>query len=312
MQQELAQWVSGKPSSLPRILILDGGVSSNLGPESNFAYRSLWSSSLLLSPEGRQRILQGHLSWKAAHVLTTVTYQCHYERRFWPDIMTEELMNDMWKQGIELARQAAQDQLVVASSGCYGAALANGAEYTGDYGDATLDDLIQFHRRKLKRVLELQPDGLALETIPSLQECQAIAHLLPEISPMPRWVSLACRNGRELNDGTPVSEAIRVLKDAPAIGFNCCNSDYLGELVTFVPKNKAVVLYPNSGEEWDASHQTWDKHSGNVDNVPDKLLECIEKLPTTTRILVGGCCRTTPAVIQHLRTRVDEYLNEKA
>lgn len=312
MQQDLVPWVTGKPSALPRILILDGGVSSNLGPESNFAYRSLWSSSLLLSPEGRQRILQGHLSWKAAHVLTTVTYQCHYEPKFWPDIMTEELMDDMWKFGIDLARQASQDQFVVASSGSYGAALANGAEYTGDYGDATLGDLIHFHRRKLERILQLQPDGIAIETVPNLQECHAVAQLLPEISPLPCWVSLACRNGHELNDGTPVSQAIAILKDAPAIGFNCCNSTFLAELVTFLPVNKTVVLYPNSGEEWDASNQTWERNTGNVDNVPDKLLECIQKLPATTRILVGGCCRTTPAVIHHLRTRVEQYLNGKA
>lgn len=149
LQQDLFQWMSGQPSVLPRIMILDGGVSSNLGPESNFAYRSLWSSSLLLSPEGRQRIVEGHLSWKAAQVLTTVTYQCHYEQSFWPEIMTKELMDDMWKYGIDLTRQSSQDQFVVASSGSYGAALANGAEYTGDYGDVTLEDLVQFHRRKI-------------------------------------------------------------------------------------------------------------------------------------------------------------------
>lgn len=312
MQQDLVQWINGKPSSYPRILILDGGVSSELGPEFNFAHRSLWSSSLLLSPEGRQRILQGHLGWKAAHVLTTVTYQCHYQHQFWPDIMTEELMDDMWKQGIDLARQASLNQFVVASSGCYGAALANGAEYTGDYGETTLNDLIHFHRRKLQRILQLHPDGIAIETIPSLQECHAIAQLLPEISPMPCWVSLACRNGHELNDGTPVSQAIDVLKKAPAIGFNCCNSDFLAELITFLPESKTVVLYPNSGEEWDASNQAWEINSGNVDNVPDRLLDCIQKLPATTRILVGGCCRTTPSVIQHLRTRVEEYLEGKA
>lgn len=129
---------------------------------------------------------------------------------------------------------------------------------------------------------------------------------------MPCWVSLACRNGNQLNDGTPVSQAIDILKDAPTIGFNCCSSDFLSDLVSFLPLNKAVVLYPNSGEEWDASSQTWENNTGKVNCVPDKLLECIRKLPATTRILAGGCCRTTPAVIHQLRLQVDQYLNEES
>ena len=36
--------------------------------------------------------------------------------------------------------------LIAGSVGSYGASLHNGAEYTGDYGDVTEEDLVEFHR----------------------------------------------------------------------------------------------------------------------------------------------------------------------
>ena len=45
--------------------------------------------------------------------------------------------------------------LVALSMGCYGAILANGAEYTGDYGVAmTIDDLVEFHKERLAICLQ--------------------------------------------------------------------------------------------------------------------------------------------------------------
>jgi S-methylmethionine-dependent homocysteine/selenocysteine methylase len=100
-------------------------------------------------------------------------------------------------------------------------------------------------------------------------ECQALAQLLssddwkdPEAS---AWISLACRSGTELNDGTPLQSVLNTLRPIPlsalqAIGFNCCDSAYLPELVRSLLIDMAthgpvrgIVLYPNSGEEWDAT-----------------------------------------------------------
>merc|ERR1719253_1336332 len=74
------------------VLLMDGGVSTHLErllaeaaattseERGAFPLRELWSSSLLMSPEGRATILRGHGDWLAAgaEVLTTVTYQCHF------------------------------------------------------------------------------------------------------------------------------------------------------------------------------------------------------------------------------------------
>lgn len=69
--------------------------------------------------------------------------------------------------------------LVAASIGPYGASLADGSEYRGHYG-LTEDELISFHRPRMKALIESGADLLACETIPCLSEAKAITRLLEE------------------------------------------------------------------------------------------------------------------------------------
>jgi homocysteine S-methyltransferase len=378
---------------ISRILVLDGGVSTHLenllaqsargedlpndmsttsisGPSHStslirpsFPHRELWSSSLLLTDQGRRTIRQGHLDWilAGADILSTVTYQCHFNRTPWSEALqncvTFDVMDDMWRLGISLAREAAEQShasnsserrvFVAASLGCYGASLANGAEYTGEYGDQTMENLMQFHRRKLEQAVLNRPDAVAFETIPSVLECQALARLLTSShgiltppttdecdSTCACWISLACRNGDELNDGTPVEAALEVLDDIPmdlvqGVGFNCCESLHLpvlvGRWLDFEAKKcrdrrRALVLYPNSGEKWSADKGTWIPGTGSQssEDFSNDLWKCVEvigqhHLDATENadqrqalvLVLGGCCRTSPACIASLRQRVD-------
>jgi homocysteine S-methyltransferase len=382
-----------------RILLLDGGVSThledllakttsssvssccdsssassnaNVSPASStcpaFPHRELWSSSLLLgSTTGRNHILQGHVDWieAGADIITTVTYQCHYETELWPQVLREKgngeavtTMNQMFQDAIGIAQEAAHDMhtlrnndndsttqlrenkersFVVASLGCYGAALSNGAEYTGAYGEQVMmDHLVHFYQRKLQAVASSHPDGVAFETIPSHLECLALAQLLssedwkdPEAS---AWISLACRNGTELNDGTPLQSVLDTLRPIPlstlqAIGFNCCDSAYLPELIRSLLVDMAthgpvrgIVIYPNSGEEWDATTENWKEGTGCTvaDELAIRLMNVTVMVQDTwsklcpneppPRLVLGGCCRTRPAAIASLRKLVDAHL----
>jgi homocysteine S-methyltransferase len=378
-----------------RILLLDGGVSTHLedllakttsssistccdGSISHaqtasassspaFAHRELWSSSLLLGDTtDRNHISQGHVDWieAGADIITTVTYQCHYETELWPQVLREKengeataTMSQMFQDAIEIAQEAARDTLtrrnnesnsagwrenkerpfVVASLGCYGSALSNGAEYTGEYGEqVTMDRLVHFYERKLQAVTSSHPDGVAFETIPSHLECQALAQLLSSSDwkdPVASaWISLACRNGTELNDGTPLASVLDTLRPIPlsalqAVGFNCCDSAHLPELVRSLLVDMAthgpvrgIVLYPNSGEEWDATTQNWMEGTGctvadelalGLMNVAVMVQDTWSKLcpnEPPPRLLLGGCCRTRPAAIASLRKLVDAHL----
>ena len=374
----------------PRILLLDGGVSTHLeekirqcrccstnstststtdtehANDDVFPYRELWSSSLLLKEDGRQVIYHGHLDWlqqAQVDVITTVTYQCHYIPALWPQqppppptsppspvfqqekgrmndgtieelkpskpIITYQMMDQMWYDGIRLAQQAVlatttttindttahprhNNKYVVASSGCYGAALSNGAEYTGVYSvptftpttcqvnpdqesiqeecptSTTIDSSEQhkmmqiihdFHYQKLQVILRKENDppvnGIAIETVPSYLECQVLCDLLlssdvgEQMTNVACYISLSCRNGSQLNDGTMLVDALKVFHTVPvttlqAIGLNCCSIRYIPDLLRILLTDivqhtpyRGIVIFPNSGELWDGTTKQW-------------------------------------------------------
>lgn len=351
------------------LFLLDGGVSTHLqdilerqrgvDPRNVWSHRSLWSSSLLLTEQGRSDIEQGHLDWLQAgsNIITTVTYQCHYASTL-PNTKHDDSVDDatttqMFRDGVRLAKRAissfsektkgdeSDPHFVVASSGCFGAALANGAEYTGDYPGVTEEDLMTFHRCKLEVLFDEKPDGIALETIPSLFEFVAVLKLLREfyqrqanLSSVAIWMSLACRSGTELNDGTPVTDALDYLKkldpDAKlvqAIGFNCCDIQIIPSLVRIAAADigtcasgrlrRGIVVYPNTGEHWDAA-AGWKEGTGCSEPIiwANRLLEVVDMVkdtwnigvtqPPLQKIIIGGCCRTTPETIGIVRKLLDE------
>jgi homocysteine S-methyltransferase len=354
----LQDWLLG--SEPPAVLIMDGGVSTHLeqlvGGTKPFSHRSLWSSSLLLTPEGRSTIQQGHENWLKAgsDILTTVTYQCHYGVLDRDPVLEESQMTQLFQQGVRLAKAAVEKasnksddsrsrKYVVASSGCYGAALADGAEYTGKYPGMTHERLVEFHQRKTHAFLEQQPDGLAIETIPSQAEVCAVCQVLKDLSvssiktaSTPAcWISLACRNSNELNEGTPLQDALQTIRELDpqaqhvhAIGINCCDIAHVPSLLQIIVQDMAIsgprrgiVLYPNSGEEWDAHNETWTKGTGCTvtDEFANRLLEAYHNVIEATwnkfgsgspmpRVILGGCCRTSPGTIAALRRLL---VNEK-
>ena len=73
---------------------------------------------------------------------------------------SKELAIELMQKSVKLACEARDEykrdhpqdtteRLVALSIGCYGAVLANGAEYTGNYGNITVDDLVKFHTERL-------------------------------------------------------------------------------------------------------------------------------------------------------------------
>eukprot|EP00934_Nitzschia_sp_Nitz4_P005804 Nitzschia sp. Nitz4//scaffold69_size99277//93385//94475//NITZ4_004651-RA/size99277-processed-gene-0.28-mRNA-1//1//CDS//3329556769//5794//frame0 len=311
----LKDWVRSTTRG-PWVRLMDGGVSTHLerllqqqDPNASFPIRALWSSSLLLSPPGQEVILQGHKDWLKAgsDILTTVTYQCHYGVPTQPEVVPKEQMKGLIQSGVALAKQAIEQSpsdrpsFVVASSGCFGAALADGSEYTGNYGDATPASIMEFHRSKAESFLKCQPDGLAIETIPSVEEtsivCEALKSLAVDQSSTFCWVSMACHDGETLNEGKPLVEALDAVRSKDphgdyvhAIGVNCCDSALVSTLLENLTRHMAqhgprrgIVVYPNSGEEWNAENETWVEGTGCTDcmGFSDRLVHAVDVVSTT-------------------------------
>jgi len=246
------------------VLILDGGVSTHLerklskavdgsSEKSPFAHRELWSSSLLLTPDGCGAIRDCHRDFllAGADIIETVTYQVHYtplpgkENDLQRLRLEDDAVDKMLQDGVKLAREAVEQHRaqtgklahIAASIGSLGGALADGSEYTGRFG-LSMEQIASFHKRKLQVLASEHPDVIAFETIPCVLECEAVLSVLKEVkndisSLPPVWLSLACSDGEHLNDGSKVLDAMNRIDSLDpnadlvcAIGINCCSCNY--------------------------------------------------------------------------------------
>ena len=167
-------------------------------------------------------------------------------------------------------RTAAGGVAVAASIGPYGAYLADGSEYRGDYDvDA---DVAAFHLDKARILHAAGADVLAFETIPQGSEARAIIGIMQQHLPeAPYWLSLQCCDSARVANGDDLRATARTivqLHDSGeagrlvGIGANCmspADAPALASLLAACVGGRAlhVLCYPNRGEVWDAATRTW-------------------------------------------------------
>lgn len=95
--------------------------------------------------------------------------------------------------------------LIAGSVGPYGAFLADGSEYRGDYS-LPQTQMMDFHRPRVRALVDAGVDILACETLPSFAEINALVALLQEFPGIPAWFSFTLRDSEHLSDGTPLRE----------------------------------------------------------------------------------------------------------
>lgn len=291
------------------VIILDGGLATELEANGYDLDTPLWSASLLLEDPGA--IVDAHLAYldAGAQIITTATYQASVSGFEHSGLSTRQA-DDLMIRAVCLAETAVTRHgqshprtgvpLVAASIGPYGAYLADGSEYKGHYG---VDNhaLAEFHRSRLNLLDNSPADILGCETIPSLQEAQVLAELLMTTR-TPAWVSFSCRDARHLNDGSTISQAAGVFAAHPnvlAIGVNCTAPGYISGLIeqikSAVPE-KSIIVYPNSGEMYDAASKSWI----STDRAPE-LIRLARSWHNQGAQIIGGCCRIGPEMIATLK-----------
>jgi homocysteine S-methyltransferase len=297
-----------------RPLVLDGGLSNVLEEAGCEFDPSLWTAGLLRTdPEA---LVRAHLAYlrAGADIVTTASYQASVPGFVNGGVSAEE-GEGLLRRSVELAVEArarfhaerpASDRkpVIAASAGPYGAYLADGSEYTGVY-PASDAELRAYHEPKIHTLSETGADALALETIPSLRETAILADLLTALD-TPTWVSFCCRDATHLHDGASVAEAIALVRDLPcvfALGANCTAPAHIAGLIRLVkteaPRQR-VVVYPNSGEVYQAATGTWHGTSE-----PESFRKLVAEWMALGADIVGGCCRIGPAHIEVIRSVVD-------
>lgn len=290
-------------------LVIDGALATELERRGCDLKDELWSARVLL--EQPEIIKQVHLDYfkAGADCAITASYQATLEG-FAKRGLNESEAISLIQKSVRLAQEARDEfwavasnrigrsrPFVAASVGPYGAFLADGSEYRGNYG-LTEKELMDFHRPRIKALIEAGADLLACETTPSLIEAQAIAKLLQEFPDISAWISFTARDEKHISEGQVFADCVEQLEDHPqiaAIGINCTSPKYIPSLVHEARSvtEKPILVYPNSGETYDAAKNDW-----NGDPVLDSFGEQAQEWYRAGARLIGGCCRTTPADIR--------------
>lgn len=292
------------------VVILDGALGTELENRGCDLNDNLWSSKVLM--DNPQLIKEIHKDYftVGADCAISATYQATIEG-FMDKGMTKEEAILLMKKAVQIAIDARDEfwlecedtnrpkPFVAASVGPYGAYLIDGSEFRGGY-QVTEDELVAFHRERMKILIESGADILACETVPCLLEAKALVRVLKEFPEVHAWISFTAKDGLHVSNGETIAECAEFLdkqEQIAAIGINCSSPKYLNSLIKEIKNHsmKPIIVYPNSGEVYDVVSKTWDEqcfvaHFG----------EDAKKWYKAGATVIGGCCRTKPSDIAEI------------
>jgi len=296
-------------------LILDGGLSNVLESFGCDLNQELWSAKMLIDQP--ELIKRAHLAYleAGAQCITSSSYQATlsgFERIG----LNRSDATKMMIKSIELADEArsvfikknnqSESIFLAASIGPYGAFLADGSEYRGDYRISD-NELRQFHAEKIRILESTNVDFLAFETIPSLQEIQILSELISQ-SKKQCWISFSCRDSEFLNDGSKIIDALKICSSTNnlfALGVNCTAPKYISSIIKKIRplvQDKKIIIYPNSGEIYLPESKSW---KGISD--PDIFQKMASEWLDLGVDIIGGCCRIGPDHITKLSQSLGNY-----
>jgi len=287
------------------LVILDGAFSTELERRGCNINDELWSAKILM--EQPDMIGKVHADYFAAgaDVAITASYQATIEG-FMRRGMTKEEALSLIRLSVDIAKKERDEfwehsenrknrpkPVVAASVGPYGAFLADGSEYRGHY-KIDESELRDFHAPRLKALIEAKPDILACETLPCLAEAKAIVAVLQGYPHMSAWISFSAKDEEHISNGEKILDCAAWLDQQDqiaAIGINCTAPQYVKSLIEIIRSqtNKPILVYPNSGEQYDAATKDW--HGASAEN---SFADYTKQWYKAGARAIGGCCRTTP------------------
>ncbi|HGY90589.1 MAG TPA: homocysteine S-methyltransferase [Planctomycetes bacterium] len=290
-----------------RPFLLDTGLSTELERRGATLDPRLWSSRLLLdAPELIVSVHLDNLS-AGAQVITTATYQASFEGFAEVLGLSRNASRDLMARSVELARQAVRLHLertpvslppaIAGSLGPYGAFLADGSEFRGDY---VVDPVVlrDHHAPRIEALLDAGVDVIAFETLPRRDEALVVAELLDQLACPAAWISFSTRSSQELAGGDSLEQTARDLcgaRHVSAIGLNCCPPSRVSPALEVLRSatSQPLLVKPNSGEEW--VDGVWSA-SSEAESIPALVEDWLKR----GVLGVGGCCRTRPELLRIL------------
>lgn len=293
------------------VILVDGALATELEARGADLHDPLWSALTLLEQPSLIRDVHDSYFAAGADVAITATYQASFEG-FARRGLSAEAAGNLMRLAVRIACDArdahwariagqpgAVRPLVAASVGPYGAFLADGSEYRGDYALGE-DALLTWHAPRFELLAHSGADLLACETIPCGAEARALLRLLDAHPHTMAWLSFSARDGEHVSNGESVAALAAEIGAHPqvvAVGVNCTAPSFIPSLMRAAraATSAPIIVYPNSGETYVAGAQRW-AGSGECMPFADSARTWFEAGAT----IIGGCCRTTPQDIRAL------------
>ncbi|MEN9711641.1 MAG: hypothetical protein RL441_1633 [Actinomycetota bacterium] len=288
-----------------KLTVLDGGLATSLEDRGHDLSGALWSARMLRDNPAELLAVNLDHANAGAQIISTASYQVS-RRGFVANGLTAADADAALVASVEISRGAAEqasaatgrDVLVAASLGPFGAILADGSEYRGDY-TISRQELLEFHAERLSVLRGTEPDLLAFETVPSAMEIDVINELLStDFSSTPAWISCSAQTGDSISDGTSAAHALAAVtaEAVVAIGFNCIKPELAQPLLTSISTVRPDlhrIVYSNAGRTWDALNRTWlDEGADHID------ASALKQWHEAGATIIGGCCGLGPAQVR--------------
>lgn len=294
----------------------------------------LWSTKVLLQePSWVTNVHKTYLD-VGAEMLITATYQASSQTLSKFAGIDMEGARKTWQTSVDCALDAiseseCQQKVYIAGSiGPYGAFLANGSEYSGEYNGLQAAAIADYHREHLKFFVQAKGvDCIAFETIPNMDEVKGIFELIREVyTPefqKEYFVVLSCKDEKHLVDGTPLETVIEyihsqldglVASNFIGTGANCISFELVPGIIQSINNTSSrlgkeflpLIIYPNLGFNNDMSDP------GNYGFRTDTSawgtgVESWLSVPNVR--IIGGCCSTGPAEVKTIADLVNQLPN---
>ena len=263
--------------------LIDGGLSTALEELGEQPQGLLWTAAALLDRPDIITAAHRRYVEAGADVVITSSYQAS-EPGFVAAGLSAADARRVLATTTEVAR-ASGAAMVASSVGPYGAYLANGSEYRGDY-DTPWHDIRAFHRARLEVLVDTGPDLFAIETIPLLAEAEIVVEELRRLTDAPAWLTFSCADDAHTCGGDLFAEAAaRIAPAVQAVGVNCTAPGFVEPLLRSAAVDLPFVVYPNHGAAWDAEHKCWIGPTGGTE-LPGLVPAWLD----AGARLIGGCC----------------------
>jgi homocysteine S-methyltransferase len=271
-----------------RPVLLDGATGTELERRGIPLTPPVWSAAAIFEhPDVLRQIHRDYVA-AGARIVTANTFRTHARNL---SAWGQEKEFRLWTcRAVEIARQAAEDQALVAGS------MAPLGDCYSPGQTPPREELCREHQAMAEALAAAQVDLILIETQLSIEEAAAAAQAARSTG-LPFFVSFVCGRDGRLLSGEPLPQAFATLAgfEPAALMVNCLPADEV--LSTLHPARASAAgiplgAYANTGRLLQAG--VWESTEG-ID--PAVYAGYAERWMDSGIVLIGGCCGTTP---QHL------------